>query len=613
MFGRIRRWLSARHAPLVIILGGLALVSPALGGDFVADDHLHRILSRDDPGIDGLSSRPFDLFVFASGDPAANHALMDAGVFPWWTAPEARLAFLRPLSSATHAFDHALWPDSATAMLVHNLVWYALALLVVWRFYRRFAGASWVAALALLLYAVDDARGPPVSWIANRNAIIAVVLALPVLLVYDRWRREGWTPGRWLAPLLLVPALLAGESAVGVGAYLAAHALHLDRGRWRERALALAPFAVVVIVWRVAYVGLGYGVTGSGIYIDAGADPAAFAGAVGTRLPLLLLGQLALPWSDLSVVYPLLGSGVRPMVVAGALAFLALFALAVWPLVRRDAHSRFFATGMVLAALPVCSTFAADRLLWFVGLGGAGLVAALLGAAAHERSALGASRRRRGLALTVAALLALINVVLAPAMLVSRSRSMIAMDQLISRGTDSIPRDASVVDKTVVLVSSPADPFGGYTPLMRASKGEPRPAHLRWLSTGRSPVTVERPDMRSLRVRPDDGFVAHEMDYMLHDPARRFAVGDRVPLTGLVIEIESVTGDGRPLVIRAVFDRVLEDPGLVFLRWGSAGFVPYSPPAPGQAHRLPAVDYHALLTGEVPDQVPQVEALPAPH
>src|SRR5438552_1688825 len=101
----LRRWLAARWAPAVAISLGLALASPALTGDFIADDHLHRLLVRDAPGIPGLARRPFDLFTFADGDPDHAAQLRDAGVYPWWTDLHARLAFLRPLTSATHALD----------------------------------------------------------------------------------------------------------------------------------------------------------------------------------------------------------------------------------------------------------------------------------------------------------------------------------------------------------------------------------------------------------------------------------------------------------------------------------------------------------------------------
>src|SRR5262249_50827132 len=159
----------------------------------------------------------------------------------------------RPLSSLTHALDHVLWPEHAVAQLAHNLLWQLLALVIAWRFFRRFLTARWIAVLALALYAFDDARGPVVGWIANRNALVALCFALPALLAHDSWRREGWSPGRWLGPAAFAAALGAGESSLAVLGYVAAHALWLDRGTWRERAIAVAPYVVIVLAWRVIY------------------------------------------------------------------------------------------------------------------------------------------------------------------------------------------------------------------------------------------------------------------------------------------------------------------------------------------------------------------------
>lgn len=595
---RLEGWLSSRFAPLVIIALALGLAAPALTVGFAADDHLHRLVSRDDPGIDGLRARPLDLFVFASGDRADNQRLIDSGVFPWWTDPDVKLAFMRPVASLTHALDHRLWPDSAPLHQAHGLLWFALALAMVWAFYRRFVDVRWLAALALLLYAIDDARGPAVGWIANRNALIALALAIPVMLLHDRWRREGWRPGRWLAPAMLGVALLAGEAALAIGAYLAAYALHLDRAGWRSRLASLLPYLGVVIVWRLVYDALGYGVVGSGVYIDPGAHPIEFAAAAVVRFPLLLLGQLGGVWSDLASLYPLMGDDATTVMVTVAVGFLALLGFVLSPLLRADRVSRFFATGMVLAAVPICSTFPADRLLAFVGLGGMGLIARLLGAAACERAALGAGRGRRAVAIAIAAVLALVHLIAAPPLLALRSRGMVAVSEIIDRSNRTIPADPAIRDKTVVLANVPGDPFGGFIQMIRQSRGTPRPAHLRWLAGGLTAVSLERLDRHTLRVAPEGGFLGNQIDRMLRSTHRPFRSGDRIEMTGLTIEIERVTPDGRPASVRARFDVPLEDPSLVWLRWRGLGLVPYAPPAVGQRDVLEAIDILRLLSDE---------------
>jgi hypothetical protein len=591
---RVVRWLAGRYAPWVVIAIGIALCAPALTADFTVDDHLHRVMSRADTGIPGLASRPFDLFRFADGNPATAAQLRDDGMFAWWTDPHLKLAFFRPLTSATHALDHALWPDSAPAQLAHNLVWLAIGLGVVWLFFRRFLLARWIAVLALALYAFDDARGPVVGWIANRNALLALALAVPVLLVHDRWRREGWSAGRWLAPLLFAVSLGAGESSIAILAYVAAHALWLDKAPWRDRIIALAPYGILLVAWRVLYVHLGYGVAGSGIYLDPGADPVAFVTAAASRIAFLLQGQLALPWSDLSSFYAVIG--IAGAMLAIAVAMLAAIALACARLLRRDETARFFATGMVLAAVPVATTFPADRLLSFIGLGGMGLVAQLLAAALRDRSMLGDGRARRLFATVVALGLVAVNLVLAPPLLVLRSRSMVAVARVVDRADAGIPHDPSITEKTVIITATPSDALAGYTPVMRVSRGQPRPAHIYWLATATTAVTIERVDARTLRVSADGGMLRYEVDQMMRSPRTRpFAVGDRVALTGLTIEVEAITADGRPQAILARFDHPLDDPSLVWLRWQGHTYVPYTPPAIGVRDTQPPVDFLKLL------------------
>ncbi len=583
-----------RVAPWLVVLLALALAAPALTADFTADDHLHRVISRAAPGIDGLRSRPLDLFVFAAGNATTTLKLRDAGAYPWWTDPELRISFMRPVSSATHAIDHELWPESSTAQLAHNLAWLALSLLVTWTFYRRFIPLRWIAVLALALYAFDDARGPVVGWIANRNALVAVALAVPALLVHDRWRRDGWSHGHWLGPLLFAVSLGAGESSIAIVAYLVAHVVWLDRGTWRQRLLALAPYLVIVIVWRVIYAQLGYGVAGSGIYLDPGADPAAFLAAAGTRIPFLLTGQLGLPWSDIASLYPILGVvGVMMLV---ALATLALVGLACARLLYRDPISRFFATGMLLAAVPIASTFPADRLLSFVGLGAMGLIAQLIAAAFRHREQLGDSRARRIACVGVAIVMILVHLVLSPPLLVLRSRGMIAVGRVIDRADAGIPADPGVADKTVIIVTTPSDALAGYIPIMRESRGQPRPAHLLWLATGTTAVTLERVDATTVRITAPDGLLRHEIDQMMRSPrVRPFLVGDEVALPTVTLLIEAITTDGRPSRVRARFTVPLEDTSLIWRRWEGKTYVPYRPLAVGASELFPSIDLLELL------------------
>jgi hypothetical protein len=556
---------------------GVALAAPSLTTGTCADDWLQSMVARGLHPFEGLPSSRYDLFSFAGHDPAKTPLLMDAGVFPWWTNPAVKIAFWRPISSLTHLIDWSLWPQSPLAMHAHNLLWFALALASVAAFYRRFLG-GWAAGLATLLYALDDAHGSAVGWIANRNAMIAVALALPVLLAHDRWRKGGRREYAWLAPSLFALALLAGESSLAVVAYLVAYALCLDGGRLVARARSLVPYLGVIVAWRIVYHALGYGTAHSGIYLDPASDPIAFLRALPSRAAFLLAAQFALPWSDFAPLYSFVSPHFARVMLAAAaltvLAFVALFA----PLCRRDPLARFFAVGTLLAVVPVCSTFSADRLLWFVGIGAMGLIARFI-----------AETPRAWWSYPVVSLLVFIHVVLAAPLLALRSRSMITVGTPVIRANDSLPPSAALGGRTVVMVNPASDLFAGYVTIYRGAIGQPL-GRVRWLATAVSNVTVTRLDERSLRVRPEHGFVDRIGEQLLRNPSDSLPRGSRIELTGMTIEVTEVEPDGRPAEVRASFDRALEDPSFYWCRWERGRYVAWTPPPVGESVVLPSVN-----------------------
>jgi hypothetical protein len=374
---------------------------------------------------------------------------------------------------------------------------------------------------------------------------------------------------------------LAGESALAVLGYLAAYGLCLERGGVRARLVSLVPYAAVVLAWGALYRGLGYGTSGSGVYLDPIGDFGPFVAALPKRLVWLLAAQLALPWSDFASLYAFAPKHVEPLMLSVAVALVVFIGACAVPLVRRDATARFFAVGTVLAALPACATFPADRLLWFAGVGAMGLCAQLL---SHARPRL-ADR-------AVAALLIALHLVAAPPLLALRARSMVTAERPLARANDSLPRTPDVSARTFVLINPPADPFAGYVVLTRAARGEPRPARLRWLATGAAGVTLERVDERTLRVRPLHGFLEHATERMLR--RRPFTVGEKVSLAGMTVEVTRVGADGRAAEALVRFALPLEDPSLYFTVW-QHGYRPFAPPPVGAAVTLPPVNVLGAL------------------
>jgi hypothetical protein len=575
-----RSWL-----PRAAILIALLLVSPCLGVGPMGDDYMH--MARVDPAlhVPGFAYAPLDLFTFVSGDPAQRAVLREEGIFGWWMAPDFRMSFWRPLSSLTHVLDHALWPRSFVLAHAQSMLWFAALLAVLAVLYRRFH-RPWIAHLALLLYALDDARGWVLGWVANRNVLVAATLAFAALAVHDRARRDGWRPGVWLAPALFAAALLGGEAALGVTGYLFAHALFVDSGPLARRLARLVPYAALSVAWLAAYKALGYGTSGGGMYLNPLDEPAAYLGATALRLPVLAAAQVGLGLADVWVALP---PTARWVAYAGALVTLALFAAVLAPVWRRLPACRFWTLGAVLSLLPVCATYPMERLLVFAGVGGMAAVALVLADWREGGLAL-LARPRRLLATAVVVGLVLLHVVLAPLLLPLRVLAVGFMAQMGDRLEASIPRDESVRARSLVILSSAAE-MTTFPPWMqRQVSGVPRPARMRVLASCFSKLSVSRPDATTLRVRPEKGFLDNEWLRMVRGPSRPFRPGDEVALSDLHVRVRDVTADGRPAEVDFTFGVPLEDPSLLWRRLKGGGtLIPWSPPAVGESQVLPSI------------------------
>jgi hypothetical protein len=563
---------------------GAALASPCLSTGWVADDLWQQLALGPSAAVAGVGQHAWDLFRFANGDPQSARQLMDAGVFPWWADPHARLAFFRPLTCFTHWLDYQLWPTSAVAMHVQSLLWFGALLAVVGAVYRRFFEGRRAAHLALLLFAIDDAHAPAVGWLANRNVLIALCLSLPALLFHDDFRRTRSPRSAWLGALALALGLCAGEAALVACAYLAAYAVFLDRGSFRSRCGSLWRYAAVVLAWRVLLGWLGYGVSGSGLYVDPVASPLAFARVAIERLPVLLLAQLALPWSDFWELYPLTAPALRVATLGLALLVVAAFVSLLRPLWQR-AEVRFWALGGALALMPMCATFPHDRLLLGAGVGAMALVAELLGRALRLRQ------------WPVLVALGGIHLALAPILLPLRAAHVADLNRALNAADDSIPSDPQVTRKSVVLLNPPLDPFAAYLPIYREAAGRSRPRALLWLATGVSELTVTGVDSHTIRLRARDGFLSSASQLMLRDPRRPPRLGETVELGAASIRVRTSMPDGRPREVEVRLRQPLLSDELVWMQWGGRGYAPFRLPESGESVVVPAVDIASALFG----------------
>jgi hypothetical protein len=476
-------------------------------------------------------------------------------------------------------------------MHAHSLCWLGAVVALVASYYRRIMGLTPAAGIAALLYAVDDAHGGTVGFVANRNALVAATFGVSALIAHDRFRRDRSRLAALLAPLLLLAALFSKEEGIGTCAYLAAYALFIDRaGSWRG-CLVLWPYAVAVMAWAILRASCGYGVRDVGLYIDPTTDTGRYLAAAVWRVPILLLGQ----WSPIPAELTVLLFPRRIAMVCGfAAAFLALVFWAMAPLLFRDRIARFWAAGMLFAAIPVCATVPMDRLLTFAGIGGFGLLAQYWMFVFGDASGAPETAVWRIPARVLAWFFVAVHAVYAPIGLPFRAANPMGPKWVEDRFYVHTPLEPSVRDKTLVIVNAPSPVHASYLILRRELSGLPVPRHTRVLAPAMPAVKIRRVDERTLAIRPEGGYLRWALDRVFRSERRELARGEQVMLTGMTVTITERTPDGRPAEADFQFDVPLESPSLVWLCFRRARFEAFVPPAVGHEVDI-RLDWEAML------------------
>jgi hypothetical protein len=571
-----------------LVLTALVFTLPSLISGLSGDDYFNRAVALQNTDIRCVPRSPFDAFafVFSKEDPAFLKQGIHAGIYPWWTHPQLQLAFFRPLSSVTHWLDFRMFADSVWLMHVHSLLWYALLVLVTGLFYKQFLAPAWVAGLAALLYAIDYSHAVGAASLCNRNAVMAAVFSFLTLIAHDWWRRNNVKLCILVAPACFFLGLLSAEAALAIGGYLFSYAFFLDKGKPFSRYAALLPYALTAVVWRIVYIGRGYGVAHTGVYIDPGKDIMRFVAELVQRLLVLLQGQLVLPLSDIwSVLPPVLAQ----IYLLWALAFIVFVAWVIWPLLRRDGTIRFLAAGMIFATIPFCSTLPSNRFLFFTGLGGMGVIAHVLANAIEPPEwLLPYWRTPRKL---LACSWIIIWLVFSPLLLALLTLSPLVVQKPLNMAAETIvPPGITTLPEQIVVVNVPSDLMLFYLPFIRAASGQSTRLNIFLLSAGLMPIEVQRINDRTLVVRLNDGLLARSWYQYFRDPtAAPLERGYTLTLRNCSITVTGVTDTGLPSEITYEFAVPLEDSSLRWVTWSEKGFIPFALPSPGKTVRVKKV------------------------
>ncbi|QSQ25698.1 hypothetical protein JY651_12525 [Pyxidicoccus parkwayensis] len=577
------RWLSYPRVLWLALTAAVLVSWPMFRMVFLGDDYIYLGILANRPTPAPIDASTFNLYRFVTGDSSVTTVLMQKGIFPWWTLPELKMAFWRPLTSATMALDHALFGTTFIGYQVHSLLWYA-GLIAAYSLLMRRVLPGAVGAVALLLFAMDDVHAIPVAWWCNRNALVATLPALLGLWLHLEWRERGRT---WAAPLssvLLLVGLTGGETALGVFAYVLAYELLGAKGPWRSRLLGVAPAAVLAVVYLAVYKQLGYGSFGSDAYLDPTGQPLAWLKAACVRIPAMIHGLLLSIPSDLSFMF----GGQAPLFVVlgvGSLALVLGVLRALGPYLPEDErrHARWLLAGALLALLPVSSAIQSDRLLTVPGVGGSAVIGLVITHLWRNRS-----RSRGWRAMTgVAALLVLTHVLLAPltwyfsvTMMEGIGRHMVQFQQQLEKELDP----QQLPNQRVVVLTLPEPDLAIYASVNWWAQGLPLPRAWWTLSYASQLHRIHRTGPNTLEVELLEGRFFDSLWERVHRSGRfPLAQGAEVDLHGVKVKVLEVDALGARR-LAYTFDVPLEDSSLVFMHWRDGALHRLRiPPVEGQA------------------------------
>ena len=289
--GILEKWLAGSRA-YILVLVGVILLLPSVFTGLSADDYFLSSIMLQRHSIPNLPNSPLDAFAFLQINNHGMQQWIERGMLPWWTNPHIKIAFWRPLSALTHWLDFTIYPDAPWLMHVHNLIWYGSLCMLVLVFYRRFFIAYWRRVISrqsgfsmwlvlrpCCMQLMTHAAWPLDGFQTAMAASPRFLQLPPYCCMTAGVSRAGFRELSW-RHVCLGMGLLSGESALAIFGYLVAYELFISRGSLLSGFLCLVPAAAVVVIWRFVYSWLGYGTSGTGLYLDPAQSPMLFFGSL---------------------------------------------------------------------------------------------------------------------------------------------------------------------------------------------------------------------------------------------------------------------------------------------------------------------------------------------
>ena len=603
--------------PYLFALAGAATMLPALKTPLVMDDLPQRIPQLDPADIPPalnptgfVPDRPGTLATVLTEtfgfprDRARAAAAKNYGLLPWWL-PEGNFqaALFRPVTAFTHWLDYRLFPNTWPLMHAHSIAWFAAAVALATVIYRRLLPTAGLAALAGAMFLLDKNTYFPVMFVANRGFIVALALGLTALLCHHRWRSTRSPLAAAGALIFLALSLLANEAGVSTFAFLLAYALTLDPHPWPKRLGSLLPAIAVIILWRIVYQSLGYGVDNLGnAYLDPGHEPLKFLTFLPTYSLAIVAGQLSgLPPDAYMAVATRYAWLLSSFYLVFTIIALALF----YPLLRTSKPARFFFAALLFAAIPIVAA-PSGKNFGFIAVAAFGLIALFIAAVVKKSDSLPTSRLYRLPAWAFCILLLIVHL---PASAMSKLVAAKYSPKLLNaisnpNGLNSL---ALSEDQHLFIVNAPCHLSTFAIPFNAAYYNRPIPKSIHVLACAYARCDIERTDEYTLTITCHEknfftptyivpvhsNYAFAASDQLFFNPS--MFEPDTYPLETFTAKILERDENHLPKKVAYTFHLPLDHPTLNFAQFQGLSYKPFLLPTPNQTTTLPSPCAHAIL------------------
>jgi hypothetical protein len=279
---------------------------------------------------------------------------------PWWSHPEIKILFFRPLTSKALDMLRRIAPEMPEIWHAIQVSFFLLCIVLIASIYRRLLPSNHSTLASTLMFALCGKSALSIAWIAQLNHLLAFLVFLTGLTVYLSMHQTK----PWLASFaMLVSAVVAsaaGEIWLNMLPCLFLYELFLAK---HNRFLPAIPPLIYGMAYIIAYKALGFGAANSQIYLSPFSDTLTFLSEGAARLIILLsstwLGLTADPW--------ILGEPFISILLFVSIATLIAFLGYFWGIFQQadkddKALVAFSLGSSFLSIIPVVTVFPMDRL-----------------------------------------------------------------------------------------------------------------------------------------------------------------------------------------------------------------------------------------------------------